>query len=253
MSVALISSAASHVGKVRERNEDAFAADDGLGLYVVADGMGGHPNGHVASANAVSAVCTFVEARYSAGEVRDVSIWAREAVLAANAEIEAANAGLAAHQQMGTTLCVLLIDEDGGFALANVGDSRCYRVEADSDRGRGRIDLISRDDTVAADLIARGVAPELVRGAQHNTLTQAIGMMTHRGPNLSVGMLHPGDAVIMCTDGVTNYVDDTAFRGVLMALREAPDALVQALIRGALNGGGGDNCTCIGILARDPA
>ena len=241
-----ISYVMSEIGRVRETNEDFCFASDTLGLFVLADGMGGLQRGEVASRLAVETVVDFVSPRIAKLSDKEIEKLASESVLRAHFAVTLANQAVDNVDAMGTTLSVLLV-AGRHFTMASIGDSRCFWLHS-SERGR-HITQITRDDTVAASLILRGVPPELIRAKENHTLTQAIGLSPEISPHVASGALERGDMIVMCTDGVTDYLPQADFQSAMLSLARSPRTLAEALVAGALNGGGGDNCSCICILA----
>jgi len=233
-------------GPVRERNEDCIAAlcepDAAYGgqrtaLVVLADGMGGHQAGQLASRLAVDA------ALQSYGRVGGATTERLKlALAAANAAVYERAQLDARWQGMGTTL--LLFAPDGrGACFAWVGDSRLYRWRA------GRIETLTRDDTVVQGLLDRGLidAAEAARHPEHSVLTQAVG--THAqipAPHVEGPVeLQAGDRFLLCSDGVHDVVDAAALAVALASA--SPHEAVRAIHALALAGGADDNLS-IGVI-----
>ena len=201
------------VGYVRTRNEDAVLARPERGVLAVADGLGGHPAGDVASMTAVSSLdAAALSAQSSADDLVEAARAAHQAVLAA-AE-EPGRAG------MGTTL-VLAVVGDGSARVLHVGDSRAYLLGPDG----GALAALTRDH------------------GMHGYLTQALGLDRDIEPDVTEVDCPPGSRLLLCTDGLTNMVEDAELAGLLAAggAQEACDALVDA----ALANGGIDNVTVV--------
>ncbi len=248
-------SARSDVGRRREHNEDAFRCDADLGLYIVADGMGGHAAGEVASTMAAQRVTAEVErnremllglAREDT-EVRpdDVKVMLGNAVRAANAEVWAAAQANPARRGMGTTLTAMVVVGRRCF-LAHVGDSRAYLV-----RG-AEVRLLTEDHSVANELRRRGKlnAETIAKVAQKNAITRAVGVFE----NVEVDTFHilaaPGDRFVLCSDGLHRYLDnDDALRPLLENVTE--EVATQRLIDFANECGGADNVTAIVVTLPD--
>jgi protein phosphatase len=221
---------ATHVGLVRSGNEDAvYPTDDestvGPVIVAVADGMGGHAAGEVASATAI-------EAAIGAGEVSAVARveTANRAVLAAAAE-DPARTG------MGTTLTLGVFWPEGRLEMAHVGDSRAYLLRNE------RMTQLTIDHTFVRELIAQGrLAPEdAATHPRRHMLTRTVGMRDVRVDTLEIHLL-PGDRVMLCSDGLTNMVSDTRIARVLTNT-PAPAGAVWSLVEAANAGGGQDNTT----------
>lgn len=228
--------AATHVGHVRQGNEDAFVAD-GM-VYAVADGMGGHNAGEVASAIAAS---TLGE-RLKAG-VPSVNLL-EAAVVEANAAIFQAAHGNSSQRGMGTTLTglVVLNPADGPMrvGVANVGDSRTYAV-----RG-GQLHRVSLDHSYVQELVSTGHITE--QEARHhprrNIVTRALGIEPSVRVDTWVLPMVKGDRYVMCSDGLVDEIDDDAIASILNSNAD-PATAAQALVDAANAHGGHDNTTVL--------
>lgn len=248
--------AASDRGRKRQSNEDAFFADDALGLYVVCDGMGGHQAGEVASVLATEAVVDIVRAWRSeqAGEsTADPS----PATLLETVQAAVAHACRVVHRAatddlsragMGCTLTMLLV-AGRRAVMGHVGDTRLYLLR------EGRLHQLSHDHTMAADLARTGaIAKEEVKTHQlAHVLTRCIGGHT-AVPVDTLGIdLLPGDRFILCSDGLSDYAD---IGGDLVEQIEdvALTAIPKILVSYANGCGGHDNVTVVAVdVTRDPA
>ena len=225
--------AATHVGKVRHRNEDSFMVRPHTGIWAVADGMGGHESGDLASHTVIEAL----ESIQPPPSARDLLSLCEERIFDANArlnEIGRQRGGII----IGTTITVLLVF-DGYFACVWSGDSRMYMLR------EGKITQISRDHTEAQDLLTNGaITPEEARmWPGSNVITRAIGVADVPELEMTSGPLNAGDVFVMCSDGLTRHVEDEEILQCVStnASQQACDRLiVLALERGAL-----DNVTVI--------
>lgn len=235
-------------GPVRENNEDNFLVDVDAGLFVVADGMGGHAAGEVASEIAVQAVAEVLLEAEDPEETRlaratpDPQDAIRErlryAMNQASLRIRRAALEDAAQAGMGTTLCVLLI-EDGVAHLGHVGDSRIYLFRDD------KLQRLTRDHTVVQQEIDAGrLTPELARIVPHkNILTQSVGYHGPVEPDTATRPVAPGDLFIICSDGLTDPLDDDALAEII---RKTPaEDLAEELVQQALDNGTEDNVTVV--------
>ena len=232
-SVRLEPGTASHTGRIRSSNQDSVGLVDGL--YVVADGMGGHRGGEVASAEAVAAVLAVFDRPDRAGLVA--------AVRSANRTILEMTVTRPDLSGMGTTLCALAVvnsaSGDEVLAVANIGDSRVYRLAA------GELVQVSDDHSLVADLMRAGElsAEEAAQHPQRNILTRALGI--EADPVIDSWELEPalGDRYLLCSDGLFNELDDARLAEVLAAgsVQEAADRLVGE----AVENGGHDNVTVL--------
>ena len=235
-------------GPVRENNEDNFLVDVDAGLFVVADGMGGHAAGEVASEIAVQAVAEVLLEAEDPEETRlaratpDPQDAIRErlryAMNQASLRIRRAALEDPAQAGMGTTLCVLLI-EDGVAHLGHVGDSRIYLFRDDG------LQLLTRDHTVVQQEIDAGrLTPELARIVPHkNILTQSVGYHGPVEPDTATRPVTAGDLFIICSDGLTDPLDDDALSEII---RTTPaEDLAEELVQQALDNGTEDNVTVV--------
>ena len=224
----------THIGEVRSTNEDAFYPErDGGGdrlLAAVADGMGGHSGGGVASRIAV--VC----AVKTEGPLEDRVEAADKAVLAAGRAVP----GLAG---MGTTLTLAQFGPGGRLALGHAGDSRAYLL-----RG-GRLDQITTDHNKAQELVAMGkiTKEEAPNHPYSNWLTQALGFEDELDVEASSIDLEAGDRLMLCSDGLQGELPDDEIRRLLGS--GAPADAVQGLIEAANLEGGRDNITVMVVDA----
>ncbi len=233
----LRATAGSDVGRRRSTNEDRYALAPEFGLFLVADGMGGHTAGQLASRlaaeEALRAVSTLAGASASLAEKL------RYAVAAANRQIFQTAHDHAELAGMGTTLVALLLDE-GRAALAHVGDSRAYLQ-----RG-GRLRQLTDDHSIVAELVRRReISPDAAREHPHrHVLTRALGVRPNAEPDLAELTLAPDDVFVLCSDGLTNHVRDEEIAAALAGegdLQTAADGLIAL----ANERGGEDNITVV--------
>ena len=232
MTFAVRAVAATDQGLVRSNNEDAVFV--GSRLFVVADGMGGLPAGELASDILVQTLAGVDERPESGEPLQDLIA----ALQTANERIEAAVADDGARDGMGTTVTALLLAGDRVAAL-NVGDSRCY-LSRD-----GELTQLTRDDTYVQALVDQGVLTpdDARRHPQRALVTQAV----QGGPFRPAGRMVPiraGDRFLLCSDGLSDYVDDEAIGTIL---REVEDrkACATELITQTLHAGAPDNVTVL--------
>lgn len=227
--------ACTHRGNVRPINEDSFLMPENDGLVLVADGMGGHQAGEVASALAASTIR--VCAQKAAGReitVRSAVSWVRKA----NKGIYQAAGEDAARAGMGTTLTFLYF-MPGHVMLAHVGDTRCYRIRD------GQITQLTHDHSLVAELVRTGkISPEQARVYPYrNVITRALGTDASVAVDAQDIDTERDDIFLLCSDGLTNYVEAEE---LLDAVREQePDALCEYLTGLALERGGRDNITVV--------
>jgi protein phosphatase len=227
----------SDQGRRRPANEDSFALAPEVGLFLVADGMGGHRAGQVASGLAArAAVGTLRSLR---DEPCSPAEKLRACVTAANDEILASSRVKPELAGMGTTLVALLAEGDR-VALAHVGDSRAYRI-----RG-GRIERLTDDHTLVGELVRRGELPPSAAGfhPHRHVLTRALGVRRTVAPDLLELAPQPGDVFLLCSDGLTGHVDDAEIAQLVGAAPDL-DTACQRLVDLANLRGGEDNITVI--------
>ena len=225
----------THVGLRREHNEDTYYADAELGLWLVADGMGGHEHGEVASALARDTVMR---------EIRSGSTLA-QAVQLADEEIIKHSSKKAEALPMGTTIAAIRLNTND-YEICWVGDSRIYMWN-------GELKQLSQDHSYVQELIAQGaITHEQARTHPHrNVVTQALGVTDPQSLRVDTirGTLQAGMQILLCSDGLTEEVDDADIAAVLSRDDLSAQECVDHLILAALDGGGSDNITV--ILIRD--
>lgn len=225
--------AATHVGNVRARNEDAFLAEPKLGLWAVADGMGGHEAGDRASQEVVKALATV---GYSTS-APDLLSRVQERLITAHDEMKVIAADSRA-QLVGATVVALLIHQTF-YACVWSGDSRLYRL-----RGN-KIEQISTDHSEVQELLERGVlSPDEARTwAGRNAITRAVGVHDELEVEVLHGNVHARDTFLLCSDGLTDHLRDDEIGSILMS--STAERAAQSLIHLALERGGDDNITVV--------
>lgn len=233
----LRSAAQTHVGMRRQANEDRHAIDPRLGLFLVADGMGGHKAGQVASQLAAEAATRAIQALVGA----EVSLAERlrNAVACANREIFEAAESKAELAGMGTTFVAMLFGE-GRLALAHVGDSRAYLLR------QGRLRGLTDDHSIVAELLRRQAISEAAARAHphRHVLTRALGVRPRIEPDLAEMTPQPGDVFVLCSDGLTTHVGDAEIAEQIADGRDL-DAAAARLVEAANRAGGLDNVTVL--------
>ncbi|HUH01590.1 MAG TPA: PP2C family serine/threonine-protein phosphatase [Kofleriaceae bacterium] len=231
----------THAGNVREGNEDTLLVDQELGLFAVLDGMGGHMAGDVASSKARDVIHERVRAGRSTMDPRLLLV---EAINRASAAVHAEATSRRDRHGMGTTAVALLMVDDSHAVLAHVGDSRAYLMR------EGRMQLLTRDHTVVAELIANGaISPDEANHHPYKSvLSRNLGAKPEARPDLLDIALQPGDRVLLCSDGLTGFASSDAVEQILGGV-EDPINASRDLIELALRGGGGDNVTVVVVEA----
>ncbi len=236
----MIAYALSHVGNVRTVNEDAYyLPENGEQFCAVADGMGGHLAGEVASALAIQTFVGFLRK----GSINEETL--HHAVLSANAEIYQEAKRDPLKHGMGTTLTALYLAKGLAY-LTHVGDSRAYLL-----RKRALMQL-SNDHSLVNELVAKGelTPKEALNHPQRNFITRALGTGKKVEPDIIRLDYQKGDVWLLCSDGLSNYLRQPELAEILMRGSSWPDKL-QALIDRALERGGGDNITAVIALGKD--
>jgi protein phosphatase len=227
-------------GRVRKHNEDVYRVlsheDKGIAVLVVCDGMGGARAGHVASELAADVFMNHmsgvIESIEDVPSLREVALMMVEAVLTANTAVYEKSQKDEEYTGMGTTL-IAAISTSSGEVVANVGDSRLYHAT------KKEITQITKDHSVVEDMIERGEITriEARRHPSRNLITRALGTGTHEPPDIFYLNLASGDFLLLCSDGLSNVVQDNEMLIELQrgsTVRESCEVLVGiALARGA--------------------
>jgi serine/threonine protein phosphatase PrpC len=229
--------ACTDVGLRRVANEDSFAIARGVGLCVVADGMGGHRAGRVASQLATDHAVSAIEAL--TGSQLCATEKLRHAVADANAGIRSRSQDDPDLSGMGTTFVALLASEQR-VALAHVGDSRVYLI-----RG-GQIRPLTEDHSVVGELLrGRKISEDDARAHPHrHVLTRALGAGSAAEPDLAELTPSPGDTFVLCSDGLTTHLRDDEIREIV-ARGDSLQKRCDRLIAAANRRGGLDNITAL--------
>lgn len=240
---------ATHVGHVRETNEDTYLAvgpretrpplDGAYVLVAVADGMGGHNAGEVASQLAAESLYTALQQHNSRRVQEPLSKRLARAVEWANRAVWDESKADAAREGMGTTLVCALIDSRGQAVLANVGDSRAYLVTE-----RGELQITADHSWVEEQVRAGRMSSEDAQSSPYrHVLSRSLGVMSAVDVDLYEEVeLRVGEALVLCTDGVTMYLQPGEIAQVTRKLKSA-QAAAERLVQVALERGGADNAT----------
>jgi PPM family protein phosphatase len=234
MTLALRYAVRSDVGLLREGNEDSAFA--GPHLLAVADGMGGHAAGEVASAATITTIAPLDDARNIGPDL--VGALA-DAVAMANLRLQELIISDPAIEGMGTTLTALLW-ADGYAALCHIGDSRAYRLR------NGQFLQITHDHTLVQSLVDEGKITEddVATHPHRSLLLRALDGRTVAEPDLTQLETLPGDRYLLCSDGLSGVVTEQTLHQTLSSIRD-PDKAALQLVELAIRGGGPDNITCI--------
>jgi serine/threonine protein phosphatase PrpC/CRP-like cAMP-binding protein len=244
------------VGRLRDGNEDSFLVDEKLNLFIVADGMGGHAAGEIASSLAVRAFrdTIFEQRNMLEAFERGVTAADRTDVLRLlELGVQKACAAVFAHAQrdvtkrgMGTTLIALLVLGSRGF-IAHVGDSRIYLLRGDA------VHPLTQDHSLINELLKRGrLKPDQIAQLNmKNAVTRAVGVYESVEVDTLDFDVLAGDRFLLCSDGLTEYAQET---DILRIFRELPeDKVAQAFVDHANAGGGKDNVTVVVVKVPDAA
>jgi protein phosphatase len=235
----LAAASATDQGLVRANNEDAFLIDDQRALFAVADGMGGHRGGEVASHTAIEALRAAIA---SGTLMRDAIVRANDAVLErADGDDELTG--------MGTTLTAIIAVGGHQLLIGHVGDSRAYLVRA------GTLSRLTDDHSLVEELVREGrLTPEQAEShPQRAIVTRALGVDDHVEVDVYELDIEAGDRVVLCSDGLTTMVRERDIERVARTESD-PQHLADALVRAANDAGGEDNTTVvvIDVLEVDP-
>jgi len=239
---------ASHPGLKRELNEDSGMIDPDNGITIVADGMGGHAAGELASAIAVTTTHKYMTTAlnglngtgFSSQEAaEDFMKQVTYACRQCYEDITAAEQSKQACQGLGTTLVAAAIRDNKLIGL-NLGDSRLYRYRA------GTLKQVSSDHSVVQEIVNKGLAAtyeEACNMAPRNQLTKALGGGTRCDPDLLEVPLNKGDILLLCSDGLTDMVGDDKIQSMMKDAPEDLQTLADGLVAAANANGGVDNVT----------
>ncbi len=231
-------------GKVRNNNEDFLSHDVEHGIAVLADGMGGLNAGEVASEVAVDTAMKVLEAGVQQMGELDYRQMLTEALATANRAVYELSTTRYDYHGMGTTLIVAALHDDTCF-VGHVGDSRIYWFHA------GELRQIGQDHSIVQQLVNEGLlSPERARHAPNrNIITRAVGINEQVESELNEFKVVAGDLVLLCSDGLSDMVDDPIIRQACRNLAAEPERLPAELIRLANDSGGVDNISVLVIVA----
>ena len=237
-------------GRARRNNEDAIAADPNLGLAVLADGMGGYNAGEVAAEMATSQVCSDLvrwrQAQADAPTAEGVGQAMQAAIDRANRAIFDAAHSHPAYNGMGTTLVMAALVEHE-VLVGHIGDSRAYRLHG------GRLQRLTRDHSLLQEQLDAGLitAQQAARSVHRNFVTRAVGVEPEVRLEIHRHPLEDGDLLLLCSDGLTDMLDDGRIE-TLLAATTVLDDTCRALVDAANAAGGRDNISVVLIQVRPP-
>lgn len=220
----------TEIGNVREHNEDSLTVLPPL--FAVADGMGGHEAGEVASEIAINTLNDL------APQTADAEALAC-AVMAANLNVIKAPSNGIGREGMGTTLTAAILEKER-LVIAQVGDSRAYLLH------NGRLQQLTRDHSLMADMIEAGQLTEAEARVHPNrsVITRAIGSDPHMQPDLYELNVKTGDRLLLCSDGICTMIEDSTIQAIMRQAASAQECADQ-LVEAALDAGGFDNATAV--------
>ncbi|MEZ4410907.1 MAG: Stp1/IreP family PP2C-type Ser/Thr phosphatase [Polyangiales bacterium] len=229
----LVAAGLSDVGRERDHNEDSYAVEDALGLYIVCDGMGGHQAGEVASALAIATVVEYAQ-KHTEGD--QLAVLA-DATRLANQRVIEEGSRNRKRKGMGSTLVALIRDGDD-MGIAHVGDSRCYRFRASV------LERLTRDHSLIEELAGDDPVAHAALGGYSNVITRAIGTAADTEPELRREKLQVGDLYLLCSDGLSGVVKDAEIARILAREGSLEDRC-RELVQAANEGGGPDNISTV--------
>ena len=232
----------THVGKVRQENEDSYFADPEPGIFIVSDGMGGHRGGALASGIVVEDLPVMIENavdRLRVGTPRAVKSILERAIAEQSKQLQLEGTSESGFKDMGATLVVALLRKGRCF-IANIGDSRAYRLH------KGKLAQLTQDHSVVSELIEKGhIEPEeAVDHEARGQITRYVGMEEKARPHVHSFTLKQADRILLCTDGLTDTVPDDQIATILKTEAD-PERACKLLIAAANNAGGHDNVTTL--------
>ncbi len=243
-------------GRVRDHNEDCIESRPEIGLYVLADGMGGYNAGEVASGMATSLISDGLQDAWNPKDAermgRDeakatTERLIREQIARANSAIFTTSQNNPECAGMGTTLVVTLLF-DNFMTVAHIGDSRLYRLRGET------MEQVTRDHSLLQEQLDSGlITPEEAKLSQNkNLVTRALGIDPTVDPELHVYETQVDDTYLLCSDGLSDMVEDEEIRLTLITLKSNPNLTVQQLVQAANDNGGRDNISAMLIRVAEP-
>ncbi len=256
LSQSLQSASLTDPGRVRDHNEDCIESRPEMGLFVLADGMGGYNAGEVASGMATSLIADGLQEVWKPSEIARMG---REEAKALSEKligehVGRANSAIFTTSQnnpecagMGTTLVVCLFF-DNFLTVAHIGDSRLYRLRGDV------MEQVTRDHSLLQEQLDSGlITPEEAKLSQNkNLVTRALGIDPSVDTEIHVYETQPDDTYLLCSDGLSDMVEDEEIRLTLITLKTNPSLTVQQLVQAANDNGGRDNISAMLTRVAEP-
>ena len=224
----------SDIGLTRQNNEDVWIAEPDIGLFALADGMGGHKAGEVAAKEAVDELCNYLKQQKERSEAH-----IRAAIEHANNQVYQKGCGTEAFKGMGTTLCLLQCTADE-IIYAHVGDSRIYRFREQ------KLEQLTNDHSLLAQWLAQGNRPgnSDKPPPYKNIITRSVGTARKANPEITTIPHSPGDLFILCSDGLSDVLSITDLE-MIITRSESLELMASRLIEKAKIKGSSDNITVL--------
>ncbi|NVN99863.1 MAG: Stp1/IreP family PP2C-type Ser/Thr phosphatase [Geobacteraceae bacterium] len=251
MSLNCLAAGLSDKGMVRDGNEDSILVAPDLNLYVVADGMGGHNAGEIASKMAVDVLRDYISRTAAGGEVligrhdqsvSDTANHLASGIKLANRVIYESAQSNPAWKNMGSTIVAVLL-EDERLSIAHAGDSRAYLIRGES------IIQLTDDHSLVAEQVRKGLISreDAETSTRRNIITRGLGVDLELEVDLSDLPVTDGDRILLCSDGLSNMLTDQAIAAITQGYRD-PLEVCQKLIEEANRSGGTDNISAVIIM-----
>jgi serine/threonine protein phosphatase PrpC len=236
--------AETHIGKERQENQDSFFADPEPALFLVSDGMGGHRGGALASEIVAEDLPVMIENaldKLKTGTSRTIMTLLERMIAEQSKQLQLEGTSETGFRDMGATLVIVLLRKGRCF-IANLGDSRAYRLR------KGRIVQLTRDHSVVSELIEKGhIEPEeAVNHDASGQITRYVGMEKKAHSHVRSFTLKKADRILLCTDGLTDMVADKDIASILNNETD-PQTACESLVAAANKAGGHDNITTLVI------
>ncbi|MHC4636973.1 MAG: Stp1/IreP family PP2C-type Ser/Thr phosphatase [Planctomycetota bacterium] len=230
------------IGKEREKNEDALLIEPEVGLFLVCDGMGGHKGGELASKIVTEDLSVIIENRLHARKKpcdRTIKSIIKKSIIEQNKHLQMESDSETGYKDMGATLVLALLREGRAY-IANLGDSRIYLLR------KGKLKQLTRDHSVISELIDMGhISPEEAENhSAQGLITHYVGMPEQAEPHVRSIGLKKSDRLLLCTDGLTDMVNDQSISELLKNEAE-PQKVCEELVKAANSAGGHDNITAV--------
>ncbi len=230
----------SDCGIAREQNEDSYIIDEAIGLYLVADGVGGHQAGEIASRTGAETICRTIKNKLADQDGQSIELIIKEAIDSANREVLNQATSNSNFHGMGSTVVLGLYRNDKLY-IAHVGDSRAYLINSND------IILLTEDHSIVASLVRAGKITEK-EARNHNMrhiITQCLGSQEYFGPEIKIIDFKKDDTLLLCSDGLTDMVEDSKIKKTVLKKRKDLQDCAWELVRLANKNGGLDNITII--------